>query len=86
MSAYTTKSMKLGNGTYGCRIFKDNVLVLEGRAETKGMIGPVFRDLLRTIDKCGNGDAFTHAARVRKSSGGQQAQVKHIWHRSGLLF
>ena len=79
---YTTKCTWLGKA-YGCRIFKDGVLILEGRALTRDLIGPVFRDLLRTIDKCGSGDKFTDAARHRNSKpGNRYISVKHIWHKS----
>lgn len=76
---YTTKATWLGS-EYGCRVFKDGVLILEGRCLTKNHIGATFRDLLRTIDKCG-GDSFTSAARHRNSKPGNLCiGVKHIWH------
>ena len=59
---YTTKVTRLGNGQYGCRIFRDDVLVVEGRCDTRDQIGPTFRDMMRTIDKMG-GDSFTHASK-----------------------
>jgi len=75
---YSTKTTWLGN-EYGCRVFHNEMLVVEGRAQSRQMIGPVFRDLLRTIDKCG-GDAFTSAARERMLKDGNLcASVKHIW-------
>lgn len=75
---FTTKATWLGK-EYGCRVFLDGALVVEGRCSTKDLIGPTFRDLLRTLDKCG-GDAFTHAARQRKfKEGNQVASVKHYW-------
>ena len=77
--SYTTKVTRLANG-YGCRIFKDGQLILEGRCLTRREIAPTFRDLLRTIDKLGCGDRFTHAARMRISKPGNQIRhVKHIW-------
>lgn len=63
-SKYTTKCTWLGK-EYGCRVFHDGVLIVEGRCKSKELIGATFRDLLRTIDKCG-GDAFTSATRKRK--------------------
>ncbi len=78
---YSTKCTRLGRG-YGCRVYQDGVLILEGRCESRHLIGATFRDLLRTIDKCGNGDAFTHAARFRNSKPGNLCVgVKHIWYR-----
>jgi hypothetical protein len=75
---YTTKATWLGK-EYGCRIFQNGKLVLEGRTPFRMEIGPVFRDLLRTIDKCG-GDKFTSAARKRKfREGNLCVNVKHIW-------
>jgi hypothetical protein len=77
-SKYTTKSTWLGR-EYGCRIFYDGKLIVEGRCETKDQIGATFRDLLRTIDKCG-GDQFTTAARKRKyKECNIVASVKHYW-------
>lgn len=78
MSVYTTKATWLGT-EYGCRVFADGKLVVEGRCPTKDLIGPTFRDLLRTLDKCG-GDEFTSAARKRKfQAGNVSIGVKHLW-------
>lgn len=78
--AYEVKVTKIRNG-YGCRIFYDEKLVVEGRCDGKEMIGPTCRDLMRTLDKC-NGDAFTSASRKRKFKAGNLcASVKHIWSR-----
>jgi hypothetical protein len=80
MSRYTTKVTWLGK-EYGCRVFFDGKLVVEGRCPSRNLIGPTFRDLLRTLDKCG-GDAFTNAARYRKfREGNLSIGVKHLWHR-----
>ena len=76
--AYTTKATWLGT-EYGCRVFKDGVLVVEGRCKTKDLIGATFRDLLRTLDKLG-GDSFTSSARKRKyEEGNAVTSVKHYW-------
>mgnify|MGYP006283120793 CR=1 FL=1 len=78
MNNYTTKSTYLGNGIYGCRVFYNGKLIVEGRGK-KSEIGAVFRDLLRTLDKCG-GDSFTSAARKRKyKEGNLSLGVKHYW-------
>lgn len=78
MSKYTTKATWLGD-RYGCRVFYDGNLIVEGQCLTKDMIGATFRDLLRTLDKLG-GDDFTSAARKRKfKAGNKMAQVKHFW-------
>ena len=78
---YTTKTTSFPNG-YGCRIFRDGVLILEGRCDSRELIGPTFRDLFRTLDKCG-GDKFTSAVRKRKFKEGNLCNsVKHIWYRS----
>jgi len=75
---YRTKTTWLGR-EYGCRVYDDAVLVVEGRAARRDLIGAVYRDLLRTLDKCG-GDAFTGAARRRKyRAGNPVASVKHYW-------
>jgi hypothetical protein len=76
---YTTKCTWLGK-EYGCRVFQDGKLIVEGRAPSRELIGPTFRDLLRTLDKCGYSDPFTNAARTRKfKEGNLCASVKHIW-------
>ena len=78
-SNYTTKATYLGKG-YGCRVFRGGVVVVEGIAKDKSEIGPVFRDLLRTIDKMCNGDKFTAAARGRKwKVGNKSMATKHYW-------
>lgn len=75
---YTTKATWLGR-EYGCRIFINGELVVEGRCDQRILIGPTFRDLLRTLDKCG-GDKFTKAARKRKfKEGNISISVKHYW-------
>ena len=75
---YTTKATWLGT-EYGCRVFKDGALVVEGRCATRDMIGATFRDLLRTLDKLG-GDEFTSAARGRKQRAGNPiVGVRHLW-------
>ena len=77
---YKTKATWLGN-EYGCRIFKNGKLILEGRAPSRNLIGATFRDLLRTLDKSCGGDEFTSAARRRNSKPGNLCiGVKHIWH------
>lgn len=77
---YTTKTTWLG-AEYGCRVFSDEKLIVEARCLTKELIGPTFRDLLRTLDKL-NGDAFTSAARLRKFKDGNLcASVKCMWER-----
>jgi hypothetical protein len=78
MSSYTTKVTWLGS-EYGCRVFFDGKLIVEGRCPSRDLIGPTLRDLLRTLDKDG-GDSFTSAARYRISKEGNRSyQVKHIW-------
>ena len=80
MSDYTTKVTWLGR-EYGCRVYYKNKLLVEGRASCRLMIGPVFRDLLRTCDKL-VGDKFTNAARCRKFSnkpGTIATQCRHFW-------
>ena len=75
---YRTKTTWIGR-EYGCRVYLDDVLIVEGRAPRRDLIGATYRDLLRTLDKCG-GDAFTSAARARKfRAGNQVASVKHYW-------
>jgi hypothetical protein len=75
---YTTKATWLGT-EYGCRIFRNGKVVVEARCKKKDLIGPAFRDMLRTLDK-GGGDAFTSAARHRKFKDGNLAtNVTHWW-------
>lgn len=81
MTTLTTKATYLKNKGYGCRIFDNGILILEGVAPNRGLIGATFRDLLRTLDKCG-GDEFTSAARQRKfAEGAPMISVKHKWFR-----
>ena len=76
---FTTKVTKLCTNVYGCRVYRDGKVVVEGRAEGRDNIAPTFRDLLRTIDKAG-GDSFTNAARDRMNKpGNKNVFVKHIW-------
>jgi hypothetical protein len=77
---YTTKATWLGK-EYGCRVFYNGELIVEGRCPTKDLIGATFRDLLRTLDKLG-GDSFTSSARKRKfKPGNPMNSVKHLWNR-----
>jgi hypothetical protein len=81
---YTTKTTWLGH-VYGCRVYKDGDLVVEGRCKYSTEIGATFRDLLRTLDKLG-GDSFTGAARHRKyREGNKVISVKHLWYNYGNL-
>ena len=74
----TTKTTWLGR-EYGCRVFENNILIVEGRADNRGLIGAVFRDLFRTLDKCG-GDAYTSASRERKfKEGNPTTSCIHYW-------
>ena len=75
---YTTRTTWIGH-KYGCRVFDGDVLVVEGRCLSRDQIGATFRDLMRTIDKCG-GDEFTSSARSRKfEEGNPTASVMHYW-------
>ena len=77
---YTTKVTRIGK-IYGCRVFKDGVLILSTCVHSRDMIGPAFRDLLRTIAKFGVDDEFVEAVRRRNSKlGNKTVSVKHIWH------
>jgi hypothetical protein len=78
----TTKTTWLGH-EYGCRVFRDGHLVVEGRCPSKDLIGPTFRDLLRTLDTLG-GDAFTSAARKRRYKIGNTVyDTRHYWAKAG---
>ena len=81
-SKYTTKVTYLkGIKKYGCRVFYKNILVVEGRADSRLQIGPVFRDLMRTLDKLG-GDDYTSFSRYhRYKEGNLVVNVKHIWYK-----
>ena len=76
----TTKATWLGH-EYGCRIFYDGRLVLEGMCPSRDLIGPTFRDLMRTLDKLG-GNKFTWASRHRRCKPGNVVyDTIHTWHR-----
>ena len=78
MTNLRTKVTRLNTG-YGCRILEGDVVIVEALAPSRNLIGATFRDLLRTLDKCG-GDDFTKAARVRKyKEGNAVVSVKHMW-------
>jgi hypothetical protein len=78
MNKYTTKTTRSEKGYY-CRVLCNGRPVVEGEALSKSEIGPVYRDLLRTLDKLG-GDSFTSAARKRKfKEGNETISIKHIW-------
>mgnify|MGYP001593160294 CR=1 FL=1 len=80
---YTTKATWLGK-EYGCRIFMNGKLIVEGRCPTKDLIGPTFRDMMRTLDKGFDWDDFTGASRERKyKEGNKVTQVKHYWGGNG---
>lgn len=75
---YTTKVTWLGN-CYGCRVLKDDKVILEGKCNSRLLIGATFRDLFRTLDKLG-GDEFTAASHERKfKEGNIQVSAKHYW-------
>lgn len=80
-SHYTTKTTYLGpEYGYGCRIFYDNILMVESRCESRFLIGPTYRDLFRDLDKCGPADEFTSAARHRKyKEGNYCVSAKHVF-------
>ena len=71
--SHTTKTTRMA-GKYGCRVYRDGKLIVEGRADNRWQIGDVYRDLLRTLDKLG-GDAFTSAARARNTGLAMQLQA-----------
>lgn len=75
---YTTKATKMAKG-YGCRVFQDGKLILEGRCDSRDLIGPTFRDFLRTIDRLG-GDQFTSAVRNRVNTKNLPVNdAQHYW-------
>lgn len=79
-SKYTTKVTNI-NGTYHCRVSYDGKPIVEARVDSREDIGPAFRDLLRTMDKCTGGDPFTSAARYRSfQEGNRYMGVKHHWY------
>lgn len=78
MSIFTTKATRTKGG-YFCRVSIKGVPAVQTKVASRQEIGPAFRDLLRTMDKCG-GDEFTKAARYRAWKEGNRAtRVKHDW-------
>ena len=76
--SYKTKTTWLGT-TYGCQIYKDSILIVEGRCKFRNLIGATFRDLFSTLDTLG-GDVFTHSVRRRKFKVGNPViNTKHYW-------
>lgn len=70
-----TKSTFLGNGTWGCRVFYNQDLVIECTVNSRKDIGSAFRDMIRTLDKCG-GDADTSGIRANMWKDGKDNSVK----------
>jgi hypothetical protein len=78
MSDYSTKVTYLKD-FWGCRVLYKGKPVVEGKAYSKREIGPVLRDLMRTLDKLG-GDRYTHSARMRKRKEENiSMSTKHYW-------
>lgn len=61
---YRTKTTRLGDGRYGCRVYKGDVLVCEMRVQ-KGLISVAYKDMLRTLDKMGSNSRMASASRDR---------------------
>ena len=61
---YSTKVTALGNG-FGVRVLHGEVIVAQGKADTKADIGPCLKGLLRMLDKCGNPSSMASASRDR---------------------
>lgn len=66
---FDTKVTYLGRGVWGCRILKDGVPIQEARVNEREHIGPVFRDMLRMLDKCGWCCELAHRSRHRNKPG-----------------
>ena len=64
---YSIKVTKINN-RFHCRLYNLDKVIDEVACQLRIDIGYVCRDMLRTIDKCGIGDEFTHAARLRNIS------------------
>lgn len=65
------------NKRFHCRLYWKDKVINEVACDLRSDIGYVCRDMLRTVDKCGMGDAFTHAARMRNLAG---PNGKIYWH------
>lgn len=62
---YKTQVTRLRAGLYGCRVFKGDQLLVEGRCRSRAEINAVFRQLIRTLNKLGYDDNFTDSVRRR---------------------
>ena len=76
---FSTKVTRLGNGTYGCRLFKEGELVCEVRTKNRMEIQPAIKDMLRTFDKMGYASNMAHASRMRNNNMPVNSN-KFIWH------
>lgn len=68
ISIYKIKVTRINN-RYHCRLYREDKIIDETACNLRLDIGYVCREMLRTVDKCGGGDDFTHAARMRNVSG-----------------
>lgn len=59
-----TKSTRIGPDKYGCRVYYNDELKVECVVEDRMQIGPAFRSMIRTLDKCGGS---YDTSRIRKN-------------------
>lgn len=79
MKELETKVTRLQR-VYRCRIYREGNMLVEGVAKNRREIGPVFRDLFRTLNKLGYVTPLSNAARKRKhKKGNLTISVMHIW-------
>jgi hypothetical protein len=77
MSVYSTK-VTATKGGWLCAVLREGKIIVDSCARHREDIGPTLRDLLRTIDKSGGGDAFTASTRTRNNRQ-RILSVKHRW-------
>jgi hypothetical protein len=61
---YSTKVTRLGDG-YGVRVLQNGVVVSQDRADSRLDVGPVLKDMLRMLNKCGSPSTMAEASRHR---------------------
>jgi hypothetical protein len=79
MERFDTKTTRLGNNLYGCRIIntQTGTWIVEAQVK-KQEIPAAFAELLRTLDKCGYDSPMASASRNRAKNTPLQS-IKFIW-------
>ena len=75
----STKTTRIGNNLYGCRIYNLGKLIVEMRVPRQ-LISTAYRDMFRTLDKLGYKSKMAHSSRMRGKNHGILNGYKYIWY------